>query len=198
MYSAPRSRPGAAEEGAGLGGAASRGEGGPGVTAAEQEKSAFPISSPRFFTHPSVPSLPLSSSQALGCESPFLASQQNGAGVGRGAGREAPGTPGTARSRLHFRPGGSLPSTASARWRGRGRGRAWDSAGRPASWASSPAWAAAPARTRSPAAGEALPRTRGPEPGRASPPRSLSRAGPPEAGVSRRVGRRRTEADGGF
>lgn len=171
------------------------GEGGPGVTAAEQEKSAFPISSPRFFTHPSVPSLPLSSSEALGCESPFLASQQNGAGVDRGAGREAPGT---ARSRLHFRPAGSLPSTASTRGRGRGRGRARDSAGRPASWASSSAWATAPARTRSPAAGEALPRTRGPEPGRASPPRLLGRAGPPEAGVSRRAGRRRTEADGGF
>lgn len=141
------------------------GEGGPGVTAAEQEKSAFPISSPRFFTHPSVPSLPLSSSQALGCESPFLASQQNGAGVGRGAGREAPGTPGTARSRLHFRPGGSLPSTASARWRGRGRGRAWDSAGRPASWASSPAWAAAPTRTRSPAAGGRRGTAEDPRPG---------------------------------
>lgn len=94
------------------GGAASRGQGGPGVTAGEEEKSAFPISSPLFPPPPRFFSL----LEALGCESHFLSSRQNGPRVSGGGGVRV-GKEAAAGTGFLFHPGSLLPA-ASAGGRG--------------------------------------------------------------------------------
>lgn len=95
VFSAPRSRrePGRRERGSARGGrrggAASRGQGGPGVTGGQGRKISFSN------LLPSVPPRPrfFFLLEALGCESRFLSSRQNGLCVsgGRGEGGEGGG-----------------------------------------------------------------------------------------------------------
>lgn len=114
MFSAPRSRrePGRRERGLARGGrrggAASRGQGGPGVTAGEEEKSAFPISSPLFPPPPRFFSL----LEALGCESYFLSSRQNGPRVSGGGGVRV-GKEAAAGTGFVFHPGSLLPAASA-------------------------------------------------------------------------------------
>lgn len=90
------------------GGAASRGQGGPGVTAGEEEKSAFPISSPLFPPPPRFFSL----LEALGCESHFLSSRQNGPRVSGGGGVRV-GKEAAAGTGFVFHPGSLLPAASA-------------------------------------------------------------------------------------
>lgn len=134
MFSAPRSRQeqGRREQssarGGRRGGAASRGQGGPRVTADEEEKSAFPISSPRFYP---PPPRSFSPSEALGCESHFLSSRQNGPHVSGGGG-ERVGREAAAGSRFIFHPGFLLAAFMGGRGEeSKGRPQRGELGGRP-------------------------------------------------------------------
>lgn len=82
------------------------------MTAGEEEKSAFPISSPLFPPPPRFFSL----LEALGCESHFLSSRQNGPRVSGGGGVRV-GKEAAAGTGFLFHPGSLLPA-ASAGGRG--------------------------------------------------------------------------------
>lgn len=156
------------------------------MTAAGQEKSASPISSPRPLAHPFHPLSRSLAPRLSGCRPRLLAPRQNGARGRPGRGEAA----GTARSRplscRQLRPvhGPCARGDAGARAEaeadaGAGAG-ARAAAGRPASWASSPAWPAAPARPHR-VARRPAPRHRGgaAAPSRDEPAGRLGRAGPP-------------------
>lgn len=125
VFSAPRSRrePGRRERGSARGGrrggAASRGQGGPGVTGGQGRKISFSN------LLPSVPPRPrfFFLLEALGCESRFLSSRQNGlcvsgGGEGRRWGRRRRRRPG-----LFFILVSSFPRLLRAATAGRARGR---------------------------------------------------------------------------
>lgn len=104
-------------------------EGGPGVTAAGREKSAFPISSPRFFTHPLSPFCPTLLWRLLGVRRVSSSAKWSPRWPRRGQGRVA-----VPRSRLRFHPGSFFLLAASARGEKPGlrsgpRGTGWGIAG---------------------------------------------------------------------
>lgn len=82
------------------------------MTAGEEEKSAFPISSP-LFSPPRFFSL----SEALGCESHFLSSPQNGPRVSGGGGERVGREAAAAGTRFIFHPGFLLAACAGGRGR---------------------------------------------------------------------------------
>lgn len=122
VFSAPRSRrePGRRERGSARGGrrggAASRGQGGPGVTAGEEEKSAFPISSPLF------PPAPVSffSWKLLGVNRVFfLLGKMDPASRGGG---ERVGKEAAAATGFIFHPGFLLPAASAGSHGGQSSG----------------------------------------------------------------------------
>lgn len=196
VYSAPRSRPGAAEEGAGLGGAASRGRGRAWSDGGRARKISFPNLLPLLLHTPPRSLLCLSHSlplgELLGVNGVFLLLRKMEPAAAEDRGGRRRGRPGAGSIFIQAAP--SFPQQLRAR-RARGAG----TGGRTAPWASSPAWAAAPARL--PVAGrrEALRRIRGPDRGephhrtpgsaeRRRPASPVAAGGLRDGGLWRRVG----------